>query len=148
MIVIANITHQIDTHQSDIPNGLTHIHHQISTKTIQFTKSSIPTKLYTEGDPGKADFKAHTFYHQFQAYASQYKIGLKPLADLGPDVDDYYQPSFYGMTTQEMEIECTANSRALAPKIVHAVDDQMTINWLSSMMTTITDGYEIMKELM
>ena len=114
----------------------------------QFTKSSIPTKLNTEADPGKADLKAQTFYHQFQAYASQYNVGLKPLADLGPDVDDYYQPSHYGMTTQEMEIERTANSRALAPKIVQAVEDQMTVDWLSSMMTTITNGYEIMKELM
>ena len=114
----------------------------------QFTKLSIPTKLNTEGNPGKADLKAQTFYHQFQAYASQYNVGLKALADLGRDMDNYYQPSRYGMTTQEVEIKRTANSRALAPKIVQAVEDQMKVDWLSSMMTKITDGYEIMKELM
>ena len=53
------------------------------------------------------------------------------------------------MTTQEMEIKRTASLRALlAPKIIEAVDDQMTVDWLSSMMTTITDGYKITKELM
>ena len=70
------------------------------------------------------------------------------IADLGPAVEDYYQPSQYGMTTQEMDVELTVNLRALAPKIIQAVDAQMTIDWLSSMMTTITNGYKIMKELM
>ena len=85
-------------------------YHKKFHQLIQFTKSLLPTKLNSKWDPGKLNLKAQTFYHHSSRHMYKYQVGLKPLADLGPDIEDYYQLSQYRMTTQEMEVKCTGNS--------------------------------------